>query len=224
MSSVLIVEDELIPAHYLKRILRKEGYDVLKIITNGKEAIEVAHELHPEIILMDIMLGDKISGTEAALQIRHSLPDTVIIFLTAFSDSDMIEEALESNAYAYLIKPYKEKEIMTTIRMASQHIHSVESKRTIVKLIDGYQFELHTQRLFQEGKEVRLGPIALRLIGLLCDSPSTSLSHEHIILAVWGRAVPAQTLRSLVHRIRQMTHKDLIQNVNKSGYTIGLKA
>ncbi len=225
MISVLIVEDELIPADYLRRMLKREGYEVLKTIPNGKDAIDAARKLHPEIILMDIMLADGVSGTQAALQIRTFLPDVIMIFLTAFSDSDIIDEALESNAYAYLIKPYRDKEIIATMRMASQHLHSrVEHKKALIDLIDGYQFELHTQRLFREDKEIGLGPIALRLIGILCNSPHSSLSHEHIIIAVWGRPVSAQTLRSLVHRIRQMTHKDLIINVNKSGYTIGLES
>ncbi len=224
MIRVLIVEDELIPAGYLRRILVREKYEVLKTVKTGEEAVEAAKYLMPDIVLMDIVLADHISGTEAAVTIRGLLPKCIIIFLTAFSTEESIEEALDSGAYAYLVKPYREKEILATMKMACRQIVPTHNGEGIVELREGYVFDRTSKRLQREGREVDLGPKAVSLIALLCANPGSSLSHEQIMSSLWSEPVSEQTLRSLIHRIRHATDKTLIVNASKSGYRIGLKS
>ncbi len=224
MIRVLIVEDELIPAGYLRRVLVREKYEVLKTVKSGEEAIAAAGDLKPDIVLMDIMLSDRISGTEAAVAIRGQLPKCIIIFLTALSTEESIEEALDSGAYAYLVKPYREKEIVATMKMACRQIVPVRDDENSVELRKGYVFDRKSKRLRHEGREVDLGPKAVGLIALLCANPGSSLSHEQIMSSLWNEPVSEQTLRSLIHRIRRVTDKTLIVNASKSGYRIGLKS
>ncbi len=219
MSRILIVEDELIPANYLKKVLLQHGYEVVAIATKGADAIAYATQHQPDIILMDIMLRDRISGADAALAISAKLPETKIIFLTAYAEEQMLEMASEAKAYAYLVKPYREKEIIATVKLAANHFRQ-NVKALHVELIEGYRFNTQTQRLFSHENEVALGPTALKLITLLCQTPHSSVAIETIMRHVWGEEVSQQTLRSLIHRIRELTCKGLIMNVNKVGYKI----
>jgi len=224
---ILIVEDELIPANYLKKVLTKEGYEVLAIIKSGKEAIKKAKELNPDIIFMDIMLEDNISGADAAVKINSINPNIKIIFLTAFSDKEMIEFAVRSHAFAYLLKPYRDNEILATIELAKSKQTVVskpkEENSKIVELADNYIYDTKLQRLFLDNKEINLGPKAMSLIKLLCENRNITLEIDEIIDLLYDTPKPKQTLRSLIHRIRQQTSSNLILNVNKFGYKIGLK-
>ncbi|MBN2894761.1 MAG: response regulator [Campylobacterales bacterium] len=223
MSRVLIVEDERIPANYLKKVLLKEGYEVVSTVASGEAAIEHAGAHRPDIILMDIMLEGALSGTEAARTIRRFMPDVIIIFLTAYSETQMLDMALESRAYAYLVKPYRDKEIITTLRLAMLGSAKAPlAQPATLQLVGGYRFERESERLFLDSKEVPLGPVALRLLALLSRSPQSSVSIEQIMEHVWGESVSQQTLRSLIHRIRDQTHKELIVNVNKVGYRLSV--
>lgn len=224
MTKVLIVEDELIPASYLRRILQQEAFDVVKTVMTGRDAVETARMLEPDIVLMDIMLEDGMSGTEAAMKIRQLLPDVIVIFLTAYSNGHMIEEALDSGAYAYMVKPYRDREIIATMKMAQKRCAAVRLRNNELRLVGGYVFDRASGRLFKADNEVELGPRALALLALLCQNPGVSLSHVQIMHSLWETPVSEQTLRSLVHRIRQTTDKRLIYNVSKSGYRIGLEA
>lgn len=123
---ILVVEDEIIIAEDLKRILKEFDYDVGNVALSGKEAIEFAKRENPNLILMDINLNSEINGIEAAIIIRRQF-DIPVVFLTAFSDKETIEQAKKSEAFGYLIKPYAPEELKTTIELAL-YKHSMEKK------------------------------------------------------------------------------------------------
>lgn len=119
---IVIVEDDVIPANYLKKILELEGHEVIAMIASGVEAIEVAKREKPDLIFMDVMLKDHISGAEAATKIHYAYPEILIVFLTAYSDKEMIDYAVESEAFAYLLKPYRDQEILATLKLANARL------------------------------------------------------------------------------------------------------
>ncbi len=228
---ILIVEDEVISAHYLKKILVIAGYDVIGMVTKGADAIELAKEEKPDLIFMDIMLKDHISGSEAAKEIYYSAPNISIIFLTAYSDKEMVEFAVESDAFAYLLKPYRDKEILAMLELAKakmctkdiKPIQEIQADSFEIELIDGYIYNAQLNRLFLDNNEVHLGAKALQLIQLLCTNKHITLEINMIIDEIWDTPKSGQTLRSLIHRVREATTQDLILNMNKFGYRIGLK-
>lgn len=124
MINIIIVEDELISAEYLKEILMNNNCNILAIIDNGKEAIETIPKLNPDIVFMDIMLKDKISGNEVSVYLRQFTPDIAIIFLTAYADKKVTKSVKEVNLYAYLMKPYNEKEIVATLEIINAKVQS----------------------------------------------------------------------------------------------------
>jgi DNA-binding response OmpR family regulator len=227
-ARVVIVEDELIAAEFLKEILVHEGVDVLAVVDSGKEAIQVCLKQKPDAVFMDIMLRDNISGSEAAVEISRHI-DTQIIFVTAYSDPEMIDYAVESQAAGYLSKPYNETEIVATLRLAlarremkkdDKVTKDTVDTRESIDLVDGYTYSTRYHRLIRDGQEVEIGPKALKLIELLCRQPDITVSDEQIMLHVWGEIVNDRTLRSLLHRIRASTSESLIKNISGVGYMI----
>lgn len=117
VSSIMIVEDEAIVAKDIETSLAGLGYSICAVVSSGEEALIAAQKTKPDLILMDIMLKGKTDGIETAKQITSHL-DIPVIFLTAFSDEGTISRAKEANAFGYLLKPFEERELRTTIEMA----------------------------------------------------------------------------------------------------------
>jgi DNA-binding LytR/AlgR family response regulator len=116
-TNILIVEDESIVAKDIQHSLKKLGYTVVGICSTGEDAIRTAEEIKPDLVLMDIMLKGDMSGIEAAGQIRekYNIP---IIYLTAYADESTLNKAKVSEPYGYIIKPFKEIDLHTSIEMA----------------------------------------------------------------------------------------------------------
>ncbi len=113
---VLIVEDEIIIAREIEDNLTDMGYTVLDIVSNGKDAVEKAEELQPDIIFMDIILEGDMTGIEATIEIekRMSVP---VIYLTAHTDLGTLMEARETEPYGYITKPFNRKDLLVSIGM-----------------------------------------------------------------------------------------------------------
>jgi two-component system response regulator LytT len=116
-TNILIVEDESIVAKDIQHSLKKIGYTVVATCSTGEEAIRTTEELKPDLVLMDIMLKGDMSGIEAAAQIRekYNIP---VIYLTAYADESTLNKAKVSEPYGYIIKPFKEIDLHTSIEMA----------------------------------------------------------------------------------------------------------
>lgn len=221
-KKILIVEDELIFAEYLKEILVKENYRVMDIINRGEEAVYQAKIEKPDLILMDIMLNGKMSGCEAAVQIHQENNNINFICLTAYAEEEMIEYAIEANITAYLLKPYRESEILATIKLLFSHedIPVLEIDKENISLGDDYHFNSEQHRLFKENKEIELGKKPLKLIEILVKNKNVSVSNEQICNFIWGEEKNDRTLRSLIYRVRKLLGNKFIQNINGLGYKI----
>ncbi len=115
-EKILIVEDDAIIAMRLQDTLDNWGYGTA-IIPSGEKALEWIDQYHPDLVLMDIRLDGKMDGIQAAEQIRANLgPPT--IFLTAYSDEELIDRAKLTEPYGYLVKPVQERELRSTMEMA----------------------------------------------------------------------------------------------------------
>jgi len=221
-KKILIVEDELIFAEYLKEILVKENYRVMDIVNSGEEAVYQAKIEKPDLILMDIMLNGKMSGCEAAVQIHQENSNINFICLTAYAEEEMIDYAIEADVTAYLLKPYRESEILATIKLLFSHedIPVLEIDEENISLGDDYHFNSEQHRLFRENKEIELGKKPLKLIEILVKNKNVSVSNEQICNFIWGEEKNDRTLRSLIYRVRKLLGNKFIQNINGLGYKI----
>jgi len=116
-EQILVVEDQRAVAGALQMRLRGLGYAVMAIAKDGLEAIEKATELQPDLILMDIKLGEGMDGIEAAEQIRSSL-DIPVVYVSAYVDQKLLERARETRPAGFINKPFTTKDLLTTIDLA----------------------------------------------------------------------------------------------------------
>lgn len=125
-ARILIVEDESIVAKDLRQSLNGLGYTVIGAVATGEDAVKQAAELKPDLILMDVMLKGAMDGIDAAAKIRelHSIP---VIYLTAYTDDETLLRAKQTEAWGYLLKPFEDRELRTTIEMAL-YKHTMERK------------------------------------------------------------------------------------------------
>ncbi len=115
---ILVVEDEIIAAMEIKYRLESMGYDVVKIVDTGKQAIQQCAEAHPpHLIIMDVMLKGEIDGVETA-EIIHNRFDIPVVYLTAYSDEKTLQRAKITSPYGYVLKPLQERELHIAIEVA----------------------------------------------------------------------------------------------------------
>ena len=126
-QKILIVEDDPIISMELSHRLNRSGYDVVDAVATGEDAIKKSSGLFPDLILMDIHIDGKIDGIETA-EIIRSTQDIPIIYLTAFSDEKTLERAKITEPYGFLIKPFEQRELETTIEVVL-YKHSIEKKQ-----------------------------------------------------------------------------------------------
>ena len=116
-ANILVVEDDFVIAKVLAESLQDLGYQVAGIVSTGEEAVERAAKAHPDLVLMDIRLKGGMDGIEAGEQISGDL-HIPIVYLTAYSDERTVERAKITEPYGYLIKPFTDTELKTTLEMA----------------------------------------------------------------------------------------------------------
>jgi len=138
-KKILIVEDERIIAEDIQRTLRNFNYDVISVVSSGVDAIKIAKESKPDMVLMDIVLDGTMNGVEVAGKIRdhHKIP---IIYLTAYADDKTLKNAKVTDPFGYILKPFDERELRTTIEMAFYKYKMenalIESERFLRNIID----------------------------------------------------------------------------------------
>lgn len=118
LNRIMVVEDEYIVSLDLKNMLEALGHEVVATVARGEDVVPTAHLHQPDMVLMDIRLAGKTTGTEAAQQLRQVM-DVPVIFLSAYCDDSVLAEAEKSFPYGYLVKPFERRELAATIRMAS---------------------------------------------------------------------------------------------------------
>jgi PAS domain S-box-containing protein len=132
---ILIVEDEAVVAMELKTVLQMLGYTICGTVSRGNDAIRIAKETWPDLILMDIHLQGAMDGIEAAEKI-NAFYDIPILFLTAYSDDRTLERVINTRSYGYLVKPFNDRELYTNIEMAIRQHHSTKKNRVDEKIVD----------------------------------------------------------------------------------------
>jgi len=115
---LLLADDHPMLRDGLRRSLTEEGFDVVGEASDGFEAIDMATELRPQVVLMDVTMPN-CDGVEATRRIRASLPDVRVVMLTMHADKDVLQRALEAGASGYLVKDCSLDEIAEAINLAA---------------------------------------------------------------------------------------------------------
>jgi CheY-like chemotaxis protein len=134
-ASILIVEDEVLIAEYLKDTLIDLGFNNMALAHNKTEALELIESSQPSLLLLDIRMEHELDGISIAKSILKSerIP---FIFITAHSDKDIIQQALETQPSAYITKPFKKMDVYASICLALSATPASETKKFVFK--DGH--------------------------------------------------------------------------------------
>jgi two-component system, response regulator PdtaR len=117
MPKILVVDDEAIITMQLERRLSAMGYSIAGMAASGEDAVEKVRLSRPDLVLMDIVMPGKMNGIEAAKIITKEL-DIPVVFVTAYADDGIIEQAKSARPYGYIVKPFNELEIKAAIEVA----------------------------------------------------------------------------------------------------------
>jgi len=116
-KSILIVEDEGVVALSIRATLTKMGYKVIGIAVTGNEAISLAGQYNPDVILMDIHIKGDMDGIQTTEKLNE-ITDIPVIFLTAYADDETVRRAIKTRSSSYLVKPYNPRELYSNIEFA----------------------------------------------------------------------------------------------------------
>lgn len=144
---VLVVEDEALIRMDLAEMLTEEGYVVAGEAGDGEQALELARRLHPDLVIMDIKMP-KVDGLTAAAAIVDERIAPVVM-LTAFSQRDLIEQARDAGAMAYLVKPFQRHELVPAIELA---VSRFAEKRALEDEVATLSERLETRKVVDRAK------------------------------------------------------------------------
>jgi len=144
---VVIAEDESIIRLDVKEILEEEGYEVVAETGRGDEAVALVRELTPDLVILDIKMPG-LDGLSAAREIANERQAAVLI-LTAFSQRDLIEQARDAGALAYLVKPFQKSELIPALEVALGRFKELQA---LHKENQSLEEQLETRKIVDRAK------------------------------------------------------------------------
>lgn len=207
---ILIVEDEQLVADDLRETLEYLGYIVPALVASGEEAILQAEKLRPDLVLMDIRLEGKIDGIEASFEIQSRL-NLPVVYLTANADRPTLERAKASQPFGYIVKPFDERILATTIEIAlARHQTELKVKEALIaaqnsQKITESKSEAKSQHFYMAAHEFR--------------NPLTTIRLSSEMLKAYGGQMSEQRKQNHLNRIVSAT--DSLTNLLENILTLG---
>ena len=140
-NRILIIEDEVIVAIDLLELLEHEGYKVM-VAHNYKEAIKAIKSFNPHLAICDINLGSRESGIDWAREANMMNSRLEIIYVTAFSDQDLVDEAHSTEPFNFIVKPWNEQQIIVTVKMAFKYILDQKTENLQLKSLSMTEYKI----------------------------------------------------------------------------------
>lgn len=244
-SKVIIVEDDEITSLNLNMSLQKQGYSVIAICDNATSARYKISTHSPDIVIIDISLDKSSDGINLAKHIRqkHQIP---FIFLTSYTDDDIISQAIVTEPYGYIVKPFDPASLHATIQMTlfkfsqenegNHDINSLkvdklnlekrlyskrDSDEPIVTFGDDYYLNISICETYYQEKKIKLTKKENAFLRLLVAQLGVVVSFEQAMNYVWEEnGATENSVRTLVWRLRKKLATDIIKNASGIGYYI----
>ncbi|MCG8360728.1 MAG: phosphate regulon transcriptional regulator PhoB [Kiloniellales bacterium] len=221
---VLIVEDEAALVTLLRYNLEREGFGVTAA-EDGEEALVLAKEQNPDLILLDWMLPF-MSGIELCRRFRRTpeLREVPIIMLTAKGEESDKVRGLDSGADDYVTKPFSPAELIARMRAVLRRAQPGLGSELLE--FEDLIMDLAGHRVRRGVRDIHLGPTEFRLLRHLMQYPGRVFSREQLLDSVWGRDiyVEPRTVDVHIRRLRKALNNggeiDLIRTVRSAGYAL----
>ncbi|MCY4407140.1 MAG: phosphate regulon transcriptional regulator PhoB [Rhodospirillaceae bacterium] len=219
---ILVIEDETSLTTLLRYNLESHRFRVASI-ENGGDAMSTIASTKPDLVLLDWMLPG-VSGIEICRKIRrdpetHNLP---VILLTARGEESDRVRGLDCGADDYVVKPFVISELIARIGAVLRRAAPTSAAQSLAS--GDITMDLASYRVSRSGRSIHLGPTEYRLLRHFMEHPGRVLSRDHLLEAVWGRAVHIEqrTVDVHVRRLRQALNGDgevdVIRTVRSAGY------
>jgi DNA-binding response OmpR family regulator len=213
IMKILLVEDDEFIGESIKDYLELQGNRV-DYYNSPNKALEEVYPSHYDIFLLDINMPD-MNGYDLYKELKNYASDVPVIFITAYSDIDHVEQAFELGAADYIKKPFELKELDLRIKRL------VFKKTNNVKITDNYEFDVKNLKLFYKGKEVELTPNEKYFLEILVKNIDQVVDIDTLKDYIWEeKSVCDNTLRTQVKKLRAKLEENFIKNVRGSGYKI----
>ena len=215
---ILLVDDEVDILEFVRYNLVREGYEVFTA-QNGAEALKVALECRPHLILLDMMMP-VMDGAQTCRAIRENpqLKDTMVVFLSALGEEEQQLAGFGVGADDYLTKPIKMKLLVSRVQAILKRIDADQPPSGTAA--SGITIDRERYRATIDGKPLALPRKEFELLALLCASPGRLITREEIYAQIWGSEVVVgdRTIDVHIRKLRQKIGEERIVTVKGVGY------
>ena len=221
---ILLVDDEKDILEFLSYNLRNEGFKI-HTASNGRDAVRIATEIRPHLVLMDVMMPD-MDGIEACEEIRANgdLEDTLVAFLTARGEDYSQIAGFEAGGDDYITKPIKPRVLVSRIKaLLKRHKVKIEDSGngSVNKIVSGdLVIDKERYLVIKKGKDISLPRKEFELLSLLISKPEKVFTREEIFDRVWGVniVVGDRTIDVHIRKLREKLGDNNIKTVKGIGY------
>lgn len=217
-NKILFVEDEEDLTLIVADTLRGQGYDVITAV-DGISGLEKFKSESADIIVADVMMP-KMDGFSMAKEIRKLSPSVPLLFLTAKSTIDDVEEGFEIGANDYLKKPFELRELIVRIKALLRR-YDTDKLEDIKYTIGQYIFNITTQTLSFGERSMELSHFEAKILEQLVTNIGKTVDASELMIAVWQRDEPSNrnSLHGYIHKLRRALRQDpSISIINQRGF------
>lgn len=217
-AKILFIEDERDLSLIVCDTLRQQGYEVTAAF-DGMDGLAKYREESADLIIADVMMP-RLDGFAMAKEIRRLSSRVPIIFLTAKSSIDDVEEGFDIGANDYLKKPFELRELLVRVKALLRNRPQCKTDTTVYS-IGNYKFDATNQLLIFGGNETPLSNIETRILARLAANVGTTVDASELMIAVWGRDEVSNrnSLHGYIHKLRQaLRHDSGIAIINQRGF------
>lgn len=215
MYKICLVEDETNLNNLIKTYLEKEGYEVINFY-NGTDAYNyIGNEVH--LWILDIMLGDSVSGYDIIKKIHETNNEVPVIFTSA-RDQDLDKIiGLELGSDDYITKPYSPKELVLRVKKILKRVYTHETNKINYET---YEIDKNIRIVYENGKEINLTTLEFDLLILFLENRNKSFSRDDILKQIWGEDYfgSDRVVDDLVRRLRKKMPNIRINTLYGFGY------
>jgi DNA-binding response OmpR family regulator len=223
---VIIVEDESLTVRFIKGVLEKFGCTVMGYYDNGADAIEAVKCDRPDLILMDINIKGPMDGIQTTREILD-IATIPIVFITAYNDTETLDEVFELVPHGFISKPFTDKELEVAVRLAYLHFlmqqekRSTLEERSMIKLGENIYYDLERSVVMREKQPVQLAHLHGRLLKILAESHDRTVGYMQLLYEIWpDEEMSESSLRTLVYGLRKICPGLDIVTQSKKGYIL----
>ncbi|MDE6391863.1 MAG: response regulator transcription factor [Muribaculaceae bacterium] len=217
-NKIMFVEDEEDLTLIVADTLRGQGYEVV-IAVDGEDGLEKFKTEAADIVVADVMMP-KMDGFTMAKEIRKLSPTVPLLFLTAKSTIDDVEQGFEIGANDYLKKPFELRELIVRIKALLRRYGDSRTE-DIRFAIGAYTFNVTTQTLSFDNKETELSHFEAKILERLATNIGKTVDASELMIAVWQRDEPSNrnSLHGYIHKLRRaLRHDPSISIINQRGF------